>query len=86
MIAHVTGYEPGIMRWSLNDPHIYVDQVSGIQKQIRRGEELEDLSAPELWLNPEIKEFFDFDNSEELADIKVLKYKHHGPIPFPISQ
>lgn len=86
MIAHVTGYEPGMMRWSLNDPHIYVDQVPGIQEQIRRGEELEDLSAPELWLNPEIKEFFDFDNSEELADIKVLKYKNHGPISFPISQ
>lgn len=86
MIAHVTGYEPGMMRWSLNDPHIYLNQVEGIKKQIKRGEDLEDLPAPELWLNPEIKEFQDFDNSRELKDIKVLKYQHHGPIKFKISQ
>ncbi len=86
MIAHVTGYKPGIMRWSINDPHIYVNQVDGIKEQIRRGEELGDLPAPELWLNPEIKNFYDFDNSQELKDIKVLKYKHHGPIKFKISQ
>ncbi|NLL01432.1 MAG: thymidylate synthase [Mollicutes bacterium] len=86
MIAHVTGYKPGIMRWSLNDPHIYVNQVDGIKEQIRRYEELEDLPAPELWLNPEVKEFKDFDNSRELNDIKVLKYQHHGPIHFDIAR
>ena len=86
MISHVTGYKPGKMRWSLNDPHIYVNQVDGIKEQIRRGEELIDLEAPELWLNPLVKEFSDFDNSRELKDIKVLNYKHHGPIKFPISQ
>ena len=86
MVAHLTGYEPGKMRWSLNDPHIYVNQVEGIEEQIKRGEELEDYDAPQLWLNPEIKEFADFDNSRELKDIKVLNYKHHGPIKFPISQ
>lgn len=86
IIAHLTGYEPGKMRWSLNDPHIYVNQVDGIKEQLRRGEELEDLPAPELWLNPEIKEFSDFDNTRELRDIKVLNYKHHGEIKFPISQ
>lgn len=86
MIAHVTGYQPGMMRWSLNDPHIYVNQVEGIKEQIRRGDELEDLKAPILWLNPEVKEFEDFDNSSELKDIKVLNYRHHGPIKFPISQ
>ena len=86
MIAHVTGYKPGKMRWSLNDPHIYVNQVDGIQEQIKRGEELEDLPAPELWLNPEVKEFQDFDNSRELKDIRVLKYQHHGKIDFPIAK
>jgi len=86
LIAHVTGYKPGKMRWSLNDPHIYVNQVDGIKEQIRRGEELEDLPAPDLWINPEIREFGDFDNSKELKDIKVLNYKHHGKINFPIAQ
>ena len=74
------------MRWSLNDPHIYVNQVEGIKDQIKRGEELPDLPAPELWLNPDIKEFSDFDNSRELKDIQILNYQHHGPIKFPIAK
>ena len=49
-------------------------------------QELEDLPAPELWLNPDVKDFFEFDNSKDLKDIKVLKYQHHGKISFPIAQ
>ena len=41
---------------------------------------------PELWLNPRIRDFFSFDNSRELKDIKIKKYKHMGKIEFPISQ
>ena len=86
IVAHLTGKKPGVMRWSLNDPHIYVNQVAGIEEQIRRGMELEDIPAPTLWLNPKVKEFADFDNSRKLKDIKVLGYKHHGPIDMPISK
>ena len=86
MLAHVTGLKPGTLDWSIKDAHIYVNQVDGIKEQIRRGEELEDLPAPELWLNPDVKDFFEFDNSKDLKDIKVLKYQHHGKINFPIAQ
>ena len=86
MLAHVCGFKPGTLNWEISDAHIYVDQIDGIKEQIRRGEELEDLPAPELWLNPEVNDFYDFDNSNYLKDIKVLKYKHHGKINFPISQ
>lgn len=86
MIAHVTGLKPGKLYWSIKAPHIYVNQVDGIKEQIRRGKELEDLPAPKLWLNPEIKDFYDFDNSKDLKDIKVIDYKHHGKISFPIAQ
>ena len=86
LIAHVSGLKPGKLYWSIKDAHIYVNQIDGIKEQIRRGEKLEDLPAPELWLNPEIKNFYDFDNSRELKDIKVLNYKHHGKIEFPIAQ
>lgn len=41
---------------------------------------------PYLWLNPEVKNFYDFDNSRELKDIKVKEYKHMGKINFPIAQ
>lgn len=86
MLAHVTDLEPGELNWSIKDAHIYINQIDGIKEQIRRGEELEEIDAPELWLNPEVKDFFEFDNSKELKDIKVLKYRHHGKINFPIAQ
>ena len=86
LIAQVTNKKPGTIDWSIKDAHIYVNQVDGIKEQIRRGEELEDLPAPELWINPEITDFYDFDNSRELKDINVRNYKHHGKISFPISQ
>ena len=31
-------------------------------------------------------DFFDFDNSKELSDVKLVKYKHMGKIPMPIAQ
>ena len=86
MVAQVTGLKPGKLYWSIKDAHIYVNQVDGIKEQIRRGEELEDLPAPKLWLNPEVKDFYDFDNSSELKDIKVVNYEHHGKIKFDIAQ
>lgn len=86
LIAQVTDKKVGTLDWSIKDPHIYVNQIEGIKEQIRRGEELENLSAPELWINPEIDNFYDFDNSKELKDIKIRSYKHYGKISFPISQ
>lgn len=41
---------------------------------------------PYLWVNPEITNFYDYDNSKELKDIKVKQYKHMGKIEFPIAQ
>ena len=86
MLAKCTGLKPGRLDWSIKDAHIYVNQIDGIKKQIKRGKELEDLPAPELWLNPEVNDFYEFDNSKELKDIKFLNYKHHGKISFPIAK
>lgn len=86
MLAKTCGLKPGTLDWSIKDAHIYVNQVDGIKEQIRRMDELGDFDAPTLWLNPEVKNFFDYDNSKELKDVKVLNYKHHGKIKFPIAQ
>lgn len=131
MIAQVTDLEPGFVSYSINEPHIYVNQLDGIKEQLRRAEtyeylkdksELEllceergnllqmknldkkskeyqildsdnkiidmllDPSTPELILNKEVTDFFDFDNSKELSDVKLVKYKHMGKIPMPIAQ
>ena len=86
MLAKVCNLEPGTMDWSIKDAHIYVNQVDGIKEQIRRFDENGDLPAPELWLNPEVKDFFDFDNSKDCKDVKLIGYEHMGKIAFPIAQ
>ncbi len=86
LLAKVTNLKPGKLCWSIKDAHIYVNQVDGIKEQIRRGKELEDYEAPTLWINPEIKDFYKFDNSRALKDIKIENYKHHGKIEFEITQ
>lgn len=86
LIAHVTGLKPGKMYWSIKDAHIYVNQVDGIKEQINRFETLPDIKAPKLWINPDIKDFFAFDNSKDCKDIKVVDYQHHGKISFPLTQ
>lgn len=86
LVAQVSGLKPGTINYSIKDAHIYVNQVDGIKEQIKRFEENGDYEAPKLWINPDIKEFKDFDNSTELKDIKVVDYKHMGPIKFPLAQ
>ncbi len=86
MLASVNNLKPGKLYYSIKDAHIYVNQIDGIKEQIKRGKELEDYPAPKIWINPEIKNFYDFDNSTDLKDIKITDYKHHGKITFPISQ
>ena len=86
LLAHVTNLKPGTLSWSIKDAHIYVNQVDGIKEQLRRYEEDGDLEAPTLWINPEIKDFHEFDNSKDCSDIKVLNYKHMGKIDFPLAQ
>lgn len=86
LIAQVVGLKPGKIDYSIKDAHIYVNQVDGIKEQIKRYEELGDYKAPTLWINPDIKDFYKFDNSSDLKDIKIENYKHHGPIKFAIAK
>lgn len=86
MIAKTCNLKPGTLDWSIKDAHIYINQKDGIKEQIKRFDENGDYDAPKLWLNPDIKDFYDFDNSKDLKDIKINGYEHMGPIKFPIAQ
>ena len=86
MLAKTNGLEPGTLNWSIKDAHIYVNQIDGIKEQIKRFDENGSLPAPELWLNPEVKNFYDYDNSKDLKDVEIKNYKHMGKIKFPIAQ
>lgn len=86
MLAQVTGLKPGTLDWSIKDAHIYVNQVDGIKEQLKRFDTQGDLPAPKLWLNPDVDDFFKFDNSSECRDVKLIDYQHMGKISFPIAQ
>lgn len=86
MLAQVTGLKAGTIDWSIKDAHIYVNQFDGIKEQLERFHTKGDLKAPELWLNPEIKDFYDFDSSKDIKDIKLIGYEHMGKIKFPLAQ
>ena len=86
LLAQVCDLEPGELNWSIKDAHIYVNQVDGIKEQLERYHTKGSLPAPKLWINPEIKDFYSFDNSAEIKDIKLEDYQHMGKIAFPLSQ
>jgi thymidylate synthase len=90
LIAQVVGLKPGKMTFTINDAHIYENQIDGIKEQLRRRDEIikergKMYDAPKLWINPEVKDFFAFDNSKELKDIQLIDYEHQGKIAMPIT-
>lgn len=90
MIAQCVGVIPGQLTFMTNDAHIYANQKEGILEQIAKYEQaMADgtlPSAPKLWLNPEITDFYDFDSSRELKDIRLENYEHLGAIRMPITE
>ncbi len=85
LLAQVTGLKPGKLYYNSKDVHIYVNQIDGIKEQINRYKTMEDLPAPKLWINKEIKDFYKFDNSKELLDIKLENYEHRGKISMDVA-
>ena len=85
MLAKVCGLQPGTLNWSIKDAHIYVNQIEPIKEQLRRFDEHGSLPAPKLWLNPEVTDFFAFDNSKDCKDVKLEGYEHMGKLAFPIA-
>ena len=90
LISQTVGLKPGKMTFTINDAHIYENQIDGIKEQLRRREEIikeqgKTYDAPKLWINPEVKDFFEFDHSKDLKDIKLIDYKHQGKIAMPIT-
>ena len=66
MVAQVCGYQPYEFVHTFGDAHIYLDHVDQIKEQLSR----EPKKLPKLWLNPDIKNIFDF----TIDDVKILDY------------
>ena len=67
MIAQVSGLEAGELVHVIADAHIYDRHIPMIKELISR----EPLPAPKFWINPEIKNFYDF----TVDDVKLIDYE-----------
>ncbi|MDO4612027.1 MAG: thymidylate synthase [Candidatus Saccharibacteria bacterium] len=90
LVAQCVGAKLGQFTFITNDAHIYENQIDGIREQIDRYDKALSTgtlpAAPKLWINPEIKDFWQFDNSKELKDIKLEGYEHLGAIKMPVTE
>jgi thymidylate synthase len=77
MIAQVCDLQVGELVMTTGDTHIYTNHVEQVKEQLSR----EPLSAPKLWLNPEIKDIDKF----TMDDIKLIGYESHPPIKAPMA-
>ena len=72
MLAQVCGMRAGEFVHVIADAHIYDRHIPMIEELISR----EPLPAPKFWLNPEIKDFYDFTPD----DVRLDDYETHPQI------
>lgn len=77
MIAQVTGLKLGNYIYHIGDAHIYTRHITPIAQQVQR----ESFEAPTLWINPEVKSFYDF----TIDDFKLIDYKHGEKIDMEVA-
>ena len=77
MLAQVNDMEVGEFVHVIADAHIYDKHVPLIDELITR----EQHPAPKLWINPEIKDFYDFTPD----DLKLIDYETGPQIKFPVA-
>lgn len=77
MIAQVCDLEVGEFIWTGGDCHLYQNHIDQVNEQLSR----DTYELPSLWLNPEIKDIFDF----TFDDIRVDNYKSHPTIKAPVA-
>ena len=72
MLAQVCGMKPGELVHVIADAHIYDRHIPMIEELIAR----EPYPAPKFWLNPEVKDFYDFTPD----DVRLDEYQTHPQI------
>lgn len=77
MISQVTGYQMGTLTFNINDCHVYERHIDPLTEQVSRV----GFDAPELWINPNIKNFDDF----SIEDFRLINYRSHEKIPMEVA-
>lgn len=77
MLAQVCGYKAGELVHVIADAHIYDRHIPLVKELIERPV----YDAPKLWINPEIKNFYDF----TVEDIRLDNYVTGPQIKIPVA-
>jgi len=77
MIAQVTALQPGDFVHTFGDVHIYLNHLDQVHTQLSR----EPLPLPQMKLNPDCTNLFDFDYD----DFELVNYESHPGIRAPIA-
>jgi thymidylate synthase len=64
MLAQVCDLEPGELVHVISDAHIYDRHIPIIKELIERPQ----YPAPKFWLNPEIKDFYEFTKDDIIIE------------------
>lgn len=77
MFAQVNDMEVGELVHVIADAHIYDKHIPLVEELISR----EQYPAPKFWINPEIKDFYDFTTD----DLKLKDYKTGEQLKIPVA-
>lgn len=77
MFAQVLGLELGEYIYHIGDAHYYERHEKDILEQVQR----EAFEAPTLWINPEVKDFYDF----TIDDFQLFYYEHGEKIKYEVA-
>lgn len=77
MIAHVTNLRPGEFVHTFGDAHLYKNHLEQAKLQLSR----EPRKQPTMWLNPEVKNLFEF----RFEDFRLDGYDPHPHIAAEVS-
>lgn len=77
MIAQILGYELGVYKYHIGDAHIYLKHIEPLVEQTNRKMH----QAPELWINPDVNNFYDF----TIDDFKLINYSHGKKIEMEVA-
>ena len=77
MFAQVLGYKLGVYTYTIGDCHVYDRHIDKLKEQIERPFH----KVPELWINPDVKNFYDF----TIDDFKLKNYEYGEKIDFEVA-
>lgn len=77
MVAQVCNLQPGDFVHTLGDAHIYLNHLEQVKLQLTR----EPYPLPQMKINPEIKNIFDF----KFEDFELTGYQSHPHIPGKVA-